>query len=310
MIAMSDLKTISSFIEQRLVDRYLMPYNEVLFIGVTKRNNVNGGYVIRFGLDGDCSFWNLLQADKDLRKIADYEIVFKGRRRHKSTSLIIQSLATDRYDLLSPGIPVSGKYRGAISAIVFKDKVPYVLSNAHILGSEGTVVYQPHAYIDIPSINEIGKVEKADQLLDCAISRITNRHYIGQILGLGVTPSKALTAAIGDCVMKSGLVTGQTYGIITTVCAVVKKPFNTYVKCQFIIEPDPMRLPYNMEISVSGDSGAPWVKVDEAGNPLDVLLGIECGGDASDIDRDLNSEYAHATEMVSIQQTFQVVLSD
>ncbi|MFZ6012532.1 MAG: hypothetical protein ACOYXT_19470 [Bacteroidota bacterium] len=307
---MTDLDKLSDFIENRLVQKYLLSYSEIVFIGIAKRNNsVDGDYVIRFAIDNDRLDLNtILRQDKELNKMADFDVISKSRKFPKLIQLNALS-STERHDPLRPGIEVLGVSKGAISAIVFKNQLAYVLSNAHILGDKGSKVYQPDDHVHEPAENEIGCVEESDGLLDCAISQIAKRDYTQCIYNLDTTPLKALPPEIGDSVMKYGLVSGRTLGIVRTIHAVVKKPFNRYVTNQFIVEPDPRHLPNGLEISVSGDSGAPWVKADQYGNPSDVLVGIECGGDDSDIDENLKAEYAHATAMVSIQKAFNVTLA-
>jgi hypothetical protein len=105
------------------------------------------------------------------------------------------------------------------------------------------------------------------------------------------------------------LISKCTNGVVSTIKAVVKKQNNRYFRQQFIIEPDGFDYPDDLEVSVAGDSGAPWVKMDGQNNISNVLLGIESGGDPSDIDYNLETEYAHASEMASIQKALQIQLS-
>lgn len=304
---MINLEQISSFIEDQLLDKYLLRYNEIIFIGISRRNNATDGeHVIRFAIDGENSaFRNELQSDHQLRKLIGFEVVQKGRKGNE-INLDLNLFASERRDCIQPGIPVTGISKGAISAIMFRSARPYILSNAHILGPKNTTVYQPDSFAVHPDLNEIGQVEDSDINLDCAISPLSRRDYIRSVVDLEITPSRSMPATIGDSVVKFGLRSGRTFGIVTTVKAIVKKPENQCVRCQFIIEPDLDRLPESLEISVSGDSGAPWVKTDSLGNPSDILLGIESGGDDSNIDANLKAEYAHATEMVSIQRSLKI----
>ena len=304
---MIDFGQVSHFIENYLLDKYLLRYNEIIFIGISRRSNApNGQYVIRFAIDNENSaLRNELLSDHQMKKMIGLEVVLKHRKRNE-INLDLSLFAPERKDCIQPGIPVTGISKGAISAVMFKSACPYILSNAHILGPKNTKVYQPDSFAIQPDLNEIGQVEIADLNLDCAICPLLRRNYIRSIVDLEITPSKSVPASIGDSVVKFGLRSGRTFGVVTTIKAIVKKSVNQCVRSQLIIEPDLNRIPESFEISVSGDSGAPWIKTDSFGNPTDILLGIESGGDASNIDMSLKAEYAHATEMVSIQRALKI----
>ncbi len=300
------LDELREIIERHLATHYL-GISELRYIGIARPRNADGGpYAIRFGIDAPCTFREKLLDDAALRG-GPYEVW------HNSTHVPIQKILIPedwrRHDILRPGMLISGAAPGAITAIVVQQEGTFVLGNAHVLGPVNTEVYQPRVLAGHRrEYYRIGKVKAVDESLDCAIASIDDREYDNFIKSLNVTPVEIEPPALGDRVVKYGLKTGLTYGIVRCIHAICPRSHQRCVKDQFIIEPDRSRRPANDEISVPGDSGSPWLKLNTSGQPSTVLLGMECGGDASSVDSNLAAEYARAATLSTVQDALNISL--
>jgi endonuclease G, mitochondrial len=161
-----------------------------------------------------------------------------------------------------------------------------VLSNWHVLdggGNVGDAIAQP-GRLDDPNTaaNLCGKLVRSFVGFegDCAIASISGRDTDQTILGLGTRVQRLTDPALGDKVVKSGRTTGVTHGIVTRVQTITKLNYPVGVKQVFGFEigPDPEHPAPNNEISMGGDSGSTWMKVDAQ----DTMAGLHFAGETTE----------------------------
>ncbi|GAA4888480.1 DNA/RNA non-specific endonuclease [Streptomyces coeruleoprunus] len=205
-----------------------------------------------------------------------------------------------RVNPVRPGVSV-GHVKvsaGTFGCVVFdrNDGSPCVLSNWHVLnglrGELGDAVVQPGKKDDSRiALNRLGELRRAHlgTVGDCAVSTITDRDFVREILDLDVTPTKLGEPQIEDRVVKSGRTTGVTHGVVTRPFAKVSINYGLPVGVReiecFEIRPDPQLTPEGDEISLPGDSGSAWMFTNRSGKPTDVLAGLHFGGEG-DLDPD------------------------
>ncbi len=187
---------------------------------------------------------------------------------------------TKRREPLIGGISLGGvnKNYGTLGMIVFDKETgePMVLSNAHVICDNkkhptlGTDVYQPGIFhsdaVDESEYEDykIGTISRtgAENGIDCAAAKITNREVSNTILRFGRI-NGAAPPRLGMEVMKSGVKTDVTYGIIdginwTGFIDNEAKSTNEITMDAIHIIPK-MGLDIKEEISYKGDSGSIWV---------------------------------------------------
>lgn len=199
-----------------------------------------------------------------------------------------------RFDPLVGGIAIqNSRYNtlGTLGCVLYDpiSQGPVGLSNYHVLvgdsGRKGDQITQPGTK-DPQDI--IGKVTRWHQELDCAIFSINDsRKTRPAIVGLTPSISGILEPLIGMSVIKSGLTTGVTQGMIDGVSL-----------DEFTIIPkraDPS-IPY--EISAPGDSGSIWLEKTSG-----KAVGLHYAGER---DPDPIAERAWAKKMTKICAALQV----
>jgi len=175
---------------------------------------------------------------------------------------------TDKWRPAIGGISV-GHYdtsAGTIGVVCYKesDGKKYILSNSHILASQGQAdigddIYQPGPYDGGGPADKIGELdsfipylfggEETPNYVDCALCKPTNESdVLEEILGL-VQPQEIREVVIGEEVTKSGRTTGVTEGFVSEIGEtwVATSPEWTWWEDQIIS-------PSNM--SAGGDSGS------------------------------------------------------
>lgn len=167
-----------------------------------------------------------------------------------------------RADALLGGLAIQNVKRGGwgtLGAIV-KDRATgqlLGLTNHHILfgrhflwigGEAGDTVVQPDSAS--PGSSPVGTVLRGDRSVDAAVFLIDGRRPVEMsesLLGVGGRFAGTQRARVGLRVLKSGAVTGVTYGIVSFISTL-----------SLTVVPDPAVPAKNNEISKSGDSGAVW----------------------------------------------------
>lgn len=220
---------------------------------------------------------------------------------HQIVKPEIPGWRTRRHDPVMPGISVGHRTdtKGTLGAIVFDERtgLPCMLSNWHVLNTQdgrpsedgglGSPILQPSAKDDMNLANNVigmllrGTLGKDG---DAALALIANRTVDPMIHGLGVAPARMADVDLEDTVVKSGLVSGITYGIVRRVDVLTKIDLRLasgpVIIGGFDIAPDPARKPSNGEISEPGDSGAVWM-IHEDGVVTDIMAGLHCAGETA-----------------------------
>ncbi|MCY1077249.1 hypothetical protein [Archangium lansingense] len=151
------------------------------------------------------------------------------------------------------------KHPGTLGFVAVDESDPtqqFIVSSYHVLvrlmgqpGVEGEPIFQPSS--QGPS-SEVAFVElsRADPGLDCAVARVANNIRTSRhILGLGL-PGTPQLAQVGMRVVKSGLSTGVTEGVVTKVSGDLVR-----------LEP-PEGFPEDYELSDVADSGSLWLELE------------------------------------------------
>jgi hypothetical protein len=166
---------------------------------------------------------------------------------------------------------------------------PLGISNHHVM------VRTPAVTTDVisqPGTNNtasiLGRVAAFDQALDCAVCQLGSRPWLSDIYGVG--GATGWTAArIGMKVLKSGLSSGVTWGIIDGLDA-----------NRFTVVPDTSR-PAAGEMSLPGDSGSIWMEL-----ATNRAVGLHYAGEnASD-----PQERAAAKHMGSVLNKLNIIVFD
>ncbi len=224
-----------------------------------------------------------------------------------------------RRDPIVPGISIShvNGTAGTLGAVVYDahNGTPYVLSNWHVLqgpsGNIGDSIVQPGPYDDGNiQPNTMGRLVRSHLGLagDCAICSIFGRQVDGEVLELGVRPSRIAEVSLGDEVVKSGRTTGVTRGLVTRIAVVVNLNYGGSVGVQqvggFEIGVNPKKPPKDLEISMGGDSGSLWL-IDTSGPDSDVAVGLHFAGET---DPNPAAEHAVACDIGAVLKKLQVSL--
>ncbi len=199
-----------------------------------------------------------------------------------------------RVDPVCGGISVGNKGEtGTLGAIVWHAPTgqPAGLSNWHVLVNRGSndLTVQPGPKDDgALEHNPLGRVlgQALDDTLDAAVTSLEHRGIDGNIAGLAVAVTAAARASERMRVVKSGRVTGVTYGVVTLHEKLVSI-FYTGVAEEhglsvFVIGPDADR-PSQGPLSSEGDSGSCWMLVDESGAATGTMVGLHVAGDGDDV---------------------------
>ncbi|MBF6467091.1 DNA/RNA non-specific endonuclease [Nocardia beijingensis] len=224
------------------------------------------------------------------------------RKFEPAFRLVAEAVAPERktrLDPIVPGISVAHPTgtAGTIGCVVYDrdDGTPYVLSNWHVLhtsaGRLGDDVVQPGPRDDNRiDRNRLGKLVRSHlgTAGDCAVAAIENRHFSGEVSGLGVVPDRLGDPELGDKVIKSGRTTAVTHGIVRRVDVVAKIDYRGVGSKSiggFEIGPDTGHPPADGEISSGGDSGSAWLFTLPDGTTSTVLAGLHFAGETgSDTD--------------------------
>ena len=208
----------------------------------------------------------------------------------------------DMWEELRPGDSIGNDIDmspGTLGAIVTKDTLPYYMSCQHVLGPRPSKVIHP-AKQGIDNF-EIGTVAFNDVELDCALASINDPTDANPMIReLNIVPSSTRNVRLNDKVIKYGLTTKVTHGIVTFIKA-IRIGGGGLVRQQIIIESDPLFRARHGEISDNGDSGALWLSANEFGKSTTEALGLNTAGG---IAVDQTFDYAFATEMISIVNRF------
>lgn len=160
-----------------------------------------------------------------------------------------------RHDPLLAGVRVQNTMNpggGTLGLIVFdRDSLePYALSNRHVMARSPAVATDPIAQprAGVPA-DVLGTVARSDAALDCAVCRLGGRAFLLEVYGLSAPAGAPTPARIGMKVVKSGLTTGITWGIIDGLRT-----------DGFTVVPD-TSVPAMGEMSLPGDSGSAWLEL-------------------------------------------------
>lgn len=181
-----------------------------------------------------------------------------------------------------PGLSIDcGFGPGTIGAIVTSDRHPgpLALTNNHVLREAGHMAHAPAA------AGEIGRViaVTAFRETDAAVAAITGRTVAATPVDLPAPLSVGPNVGIGDFVVKSGAVSGITYGTITEPDAriMVRYTFGARLIRGFIIDPWSGFPAPGGVLAEKGDSGSAWMRCDMHGVPTTALVGIHVGAAAN-----------------------------
>lgn len=197
----------------------------------------------------------------------------------------------NRFDPIIGGVQMmntSKSTAGTLGMIVFdRDTLePLALSNWHLMLQDpampGDIMAQPSG-LDI-----LGGVLRYDRALDCAVCVLGGRTWSLEIYGID-PPSGQRDPRLGMKVVKSGLTTGVTWGVIEGVNAKT-----------FTIVPDDPGMP---ELSLAGDSGSIWVD-----RPDGLAIGLHKAGNDESIPG--GTERATAVRMGPVSDKLKVLIFD
>jgi endonuclease G len=220
-----------------------------------------------------------------------------------------------RLDPIIPGVSIAHieVTAGTVGAVVYDARTgaPYVLSNWHVLQGEtgkiGDPISQPGSFDDNRvEQNLCGHLVRSHLGVagDCAIATIEGRQLDGEILDFKVAVEQVAEPALGDKVMKSGRTTAVTHGIVVRVHVTTRLDYGGTVGPQdiggFEIQPDPDHLDRDGEISMGGDSGAAWMRV-ERGKATSTMVGLHFAGETGD-----DPEHALACYAESVFQKLEI----
>ena len=172
-----------------------------------------------------------------------------------------------RFPSLTGGIVIQNIFnpdRGTLGAVLFNENNERVgLSNYHVLfgdkGRAGDAITQPES-AQVIEEDIIGTLVNGVEALDCAIFRLNEMRPADEgILDLCPTILDHVTPRIGDAVVKSGVTTEVTFGIIEG-----RSPDH-----RLTISANPRKPNPEKRLASPGDSGALWM-IDEG----DVHFGV------------------------------------
>jgi endonuclease G len=221
-----------------------------------------------------------------------------------------------RLDPIVPGVSIAHieVTAGTAGAVVYDARTgaPYVLSNWHVLQGEtgkiGDPISQPGSFDDNRvEQNLCGHLVRSHLGVagDCAIATIEGRQLGAEILDFKVAVEQVAEPDLGDKVMKSGRTTAVTHGIVARVHVTTRLDYGGTVGAQdiggFEIQPDPDHPDRDGEISMGGDSGAAWMRV-ERGKPTSTMVGLHFAGETGD-----DPEHALACYAESVFQKLEIV---
>ena len=160
-----------------------------------------------------------------------------------------------RHDPLLAGVQIQNTmmpFVGTLGMIVFdRDNLqPLAMSCHHVMVRTPAVASDPIAQpaAGLPT-DVLGTVVRSDQSLDCAVCRLGTRSFLLEVFSLSGPAGPPTPARIGMHVVKSGLTTGVTFGIIDGVRI-----------DGFSVVPGSAP-PASGEMSLPGDSGSAWLEL-------------------------------------------------
>lgn len=162
----------------------------------------------------------------------------------------------------------------------------YVLSNLHVLGLPATQsrVLQPgRIHGGMPGQDDLGIwAGPGSRLLDAIVATIDNRQASRQIAGLGVAVDAFRAPRKGMRVMKSGMATGVTCGIIDEEFRPMTRrlpdeALRSSVR-SLVIKIDRSWPDSQRPLSDLLDSGSAWMLVED-GKPTGTMVALHWGGD-------------------------------
>ncbi|MBA3341828.1 MAG: hypothetical protein H0T48_08320 [Gemmatimonadaceae bacterium] len=165
-----------------------------------------------------------------------------------------QQNRNQRHDPVMGGVQIMNTSRtgvGTLGMIVLGrgNLEPLGLSNHHVMVRTPAVASDLISQPGTPAAADIlGTVAAWNKALDCAVCRLGARAWTFEIFGVGPA-SGTSSARIGMKVMKSGLSSGVTWGIIDGVAS-----------ADFTVVPD-TSVPSIGEMSLPGDSGSVWLEL-------------------------------------------------
>jgi endonuclease G len=181
--------------------------------------------------------------------------------------------ATDSLDPIRPGISIGNSLRGSngtLGAIVFDGETtaPCLLSNWHVLSASldaapGEAITQPGPRH--PGARRVGQLLRSTDLdhgLDAAVAQLDKKVKLDpRVLGLDRELAGVAEAAFGMNLVKCGVATGLTHGIVdgTGAYLIDYSPFGDGLRWM-----DGVRITIDFdapddEISLRGDSGSVWL---------------------------------------------------
>ncbi|ORM37996.1 hypothetical protein [Williamsia sp. 1135] len=198
---------------------------------------------------------------------------------------------TDRFDPLRGGVQMMNTSKttaGTLGMIVFdRDSLqPLALSNWHVMLQNPA---QPADVMAQPSgVDVMGGVLRYDRALDCAVCVLAGRTWSLDLHELG-TATGLSDPRLGAKVIKSGLTTGVTWGVVEGVNA-----------STFTIVPDDPAMP---EISLGGDSGSVWINRSDS-----LAVGLHRAGNDEAVAG--GTERATAVRMIAVTDKLKVLVFD
>ncbi|KKO17960.1 MAG: hypothetical protein L3J18_10095 [Candidatus Brocadia sp.] len=190
---------------------------------------------------------------------------------------------------------------GTLGAIVFHAATSQFmgLSNYHVLvlnkqgkaeGKKGDTIMQGNFNEYPPNRNNsIGTLFKWNKKLDCAICALRDYSEVGEILDCSKRPQGAISPLVGMKVIKSGMATGLTRGIVDGVSRTDKS---------FTVIPDPGNPSPTGEISTGGNSGSVWLEFESF-----CAVGLHYDGEKNS---DPGAERAWAKQMTEVAKELEI----
>lgn len=198
---------------------------------------------------------------------------------------------TDRFDPVRGGVQMMNTSKtsaGTLGMIVFdRDSLqPLALSNWHVMlrnpAMPADVMAQPSG------ADLMGGVLRYDKALDCAVCVLGGRTWSLDLYELGSASGQS-EPRLGAKVIKSGLTTGVTWGVVDGVTATT-----------FTIVPDDPAMP---EISLGGDSGSVWINRSDS-----LAVGLHRAGNDESVAG--GTERATAIRMNAVTSKLKVLIFD
>ena len=167
----------------------------------------------------------------------------------------------DQYNVMEGGISISGKRddgsadTGTLGLVVIDNNTnkPAILTNAHVVGGEGTEgkqMYQPYPWNGGALVGSVLRARRSGSI-DAALISIDSLTYSFDILQLGGVQGINTNAQLGQSVRKRGRQSRLTYGVVEGIHGTF--PISETEYYDDILSIKPLNA---ADFSIEGDSGS------------------------------------------------------